>query len=63
MSKVHFDARGRGVYFPGFTECGADNPYTTKDLLKTKNPKEVTCMRCMRTKAYREALEKETHHA
>jgi len=54
--KVHFDANGRGFYFPGAAECGArQSPSGTGDgpLLST-SPSHVTCLRCKKSKAYRE---------
>lgn len=59
--KVHFDAKGMGYYRSGFPECGNKDVVVDKwlpNLLKISNDvTQVTCKSCMKTAAYRYAVE------
>ena len=55
MSKVHFDANGKGTYHPWNPECGQSGHFFTH-VECTRDPGKVTCMRCKTTKAYKEAI-------
>jgi len=75
MSKVHFDAQGRGMWAENekdMSECGESWAQLKKarkfgvafkGIALTTTPALVTCLRCKRTKAYREAVEKGASHA
>ena len=50
--KIHFDAQGKGRNgIPGYPECGE-----SYNIDATTDPSKVTCERCRKTKAYKEAL-------
>lgn len=60
--KTHFDAAGTGNYVSGYPECGLmprivlgyDNE--ASNGLQTTDPAEVTCERCKKTAAFKEAV-------
>lgn len=69
-SVVHFDAQGKGMYAgSNMAECGETlgrHRLNMRRIIKkwkplelTTNPADVTCKRCKKTKAYKEAVEKE----
>ena len=53
LNTVHFDLADQDVSLSGVVACGELRLYGASG---TTDPNAVTCRRCQRTKAYREAV-------
>lgn len=45
--KTHYDANGKGLYQPGYPECGQGNAKVTTKI------EHVTCLKCKKTEYFK----------